>query len=81
MTQICKLLDTVDYTHTTDAKELTEQVKNLRREMILDEYFADYDLSTFDEPFTDYELREQKRLNTKNTLRLWLAATILHTQK
>lgn len=62
MTQICKLLDTVDYTHTTDARELTEQVENLRREMILDEYFADYDLSTFDEPFTDYELREQKKI-------------------
>lgn len=62
MTQICKLLDTVDYTHTSDAKELTDQVENLRHEMILDEYFADYDLSTFDEPFTDYELREQKKL-------------------
>jgi len=60
MTQICKLLDDVDYSHINEAKDLTEQVEMLRRETILDDYFSDYDLSTFDEPFTDYDLRKQK---------------------
>lgn len=63
MTQICKLLDDVDYNLVNEAKDLTEQVENLRRKTILDEYFTDYDLSTFDEPFTDYDLREQKKLD------------------
>lgn len=63
MTQICKLLDEVDYSLVNEAKDLTEQVEKLRREAILDEYFTDYDLSTFDEPFTDYDLREQKKLD------------------
>ena len=60
MTQICKLLDDVDFSHINEAKDLTEQVEMLRRETILDDYFSDYDLSTFDEPFTDYDLRKQK---------------------
>lgn len=60
MTQICKLLDDVDFSHINEAKDLTEQVEMLRRETILDDYFSDYDLSTFDEPFIDYDLRKQK---------------------
>lgn len=60
MTQICKLLDDVYFSHINEAKDLTEQVEMLRRETILDDYFSDYDLSTFDEPFTDYDLRKQK---------------------
>ena len=60
LAEICKLLDDVDFSHINEAKDLTEQVEMLRRETILDDYFSDYDLSTFDEPFTDYDLRKQK---------------------
>lgn len=61
MTKICKLLDIVDYDRVHEVKDLTEQIEELRHKTILDEYFTDYDLSTFDEPFTDYDLRKQKQ--------------------
>lgn len=41
-------------------KTLLNKLKCSARETILDDYFSDYDLSTFDEPFTDYDLRKQK---------------------
>lgn len=70
MTQICKLLDDVDYSHINNAKELTEQVERLRQETIIYDYFTDYDLSTFDEPFTDYDLRKQKNDEHKEYTKL-----------
>lgn len=61
MTQTCRLLDGITYADIEDAQQLSQEMEKQRREMIQDEYFADYDLSRFDEEFTDQDLYRQKQ--------------------
>ena len=61
MTQMCNLLAGIVYTDIVNAQQLSQEMEKQRREMIQDEYFADYDLSHFDEEFTDQDLYRQKQ--------------------
>ena len=78
MTQICKLLDDVDYSHINEAKDLTEQVEMLRRETKLHDYLTSALLMNL-LPIMIYA--NKKLMNTRN-IQNWLhPAIISHIQK
>lgn len=56
MTGICYLLEKIPYARMESAEQLSRELERQRREKILDAYYEDYDLSRFDEEFTDHDL-------------------------
>lgn len=73
MTDMCDLLNRISYTDIHCAEQLSQEIEKRRREMILDEEFADYDLSRFDEEFTDHDLYKQAQ-NDRQQFRQTVAA-------
>ena len=53
---ICYLLEKMPYAGMESAEQLSRELERQRREKILDAYYEDYDLSRFDEEFTDHDL-------------------------
>lgn len=60
MTGMCDLLDKIPYAGIDSAEQLSQELEKQRKDMILDEYYQDYDLSRFDEEFTDHDIFRQE---------------------